>query len=297
MEKRDRENVSTEVAHSTEVAYYQKSLIREVIEVIVYAVAILFFVNGFVWQNFQIPTESMENTLLIGDHLTVNTFMFQNATPLEKRLFPFRAIRRGDVMVFKFPKDVRQDFIKRCVGMPGDRFEIIEDRIFLDGTPLQETYSFYKSYRDHGRDPNNSFRPVRYGEMKPGLENGDRFRKSVSLQRIRNDTVSNLGRFKQIDPESYRNVIRRLNRSDPDVIPEGFYLMMGDNRNLSADSRAWGLVPKELIQGRAWFVWWSYGEDEGSHELEGWARVWSYLRVPITFWTRTHWQESFTFIK
>jgi signal peptidase I len=81
------------------------------------------------------------------------------------------------------------------------------------------------------------------------------------------------------------------------VIPEGFYLMMGDNRNFSLDSRGWGLVPREFIEGRAYFVWWSYGEDKDSHTLTGWPLIKSYLRVPFTFWTRTHWQESFSRIK
>jgi signal peptidase I len=89
----------------------------------------------------------------------------------------------------------------------------------------------------------------------------------------------------------------RLDSTNSERIPEGFYFVMGDNRNRSFDGRAWGLVPRELLQGRAYWVWWSYGEDEGTHLRTGFDFILTYLRYPVTIWSRTHWRESFRRIR
>jgi len=275
----------------------QRSVFRELADVAFYALSILLFINVFVWQNFQIPTSSMENSLLIGDHLTVNTFVFQ-AKGWEKKVFPFRDVRRGDVVVFKYPRDIRMDYIKRCIGLPGDQFQIKQDRVYINGEPLDEAYAFYKKHGQIPRDPDNAYRPMDYDRLKPGLENADRVDKvTIDLRTIRYWTSRSLSIFKSIDQESYDKLKARLDASEPDRIPEGFYLMMGDNRNNSSDSRVWGLVPEELIQGRAWFVWWSYGEELNTQDAKGFDWVMTYLRVPVYIWTRTHIKESFTFIR
>ncbi len=274
-----------------------RSAFRELADVAFYALSILLFINVFVWQNFQIPTSSMENSLLIGDHLTVNTFMFQ-ARGWEKKIFPFRDIRRGDVVVFKYPKDIRMDYIKRCIGLPGDRFYIKEDRVYINDQPLEEEYAFYKKHGQIPRDPDNAYRPKDYDRLKPGLENADRLDKvTMDLRTIRYRTLSSLSIFKSVNPELYQKVKDRIDAAEPGRIPDGFYLMMGDNRNNSSDSRFWGLVPIELVQGRAWFIWWSYGEELNTQEAKGMDWIMTYLRVPIYIWTRTHIKESFTFIR
>jgi len=276
---------------------------REILEILMYGLALLVFFKTFSWQNFQIPTESMENNLLIGDHITSNNFVFKEAAPWEKALFPFRDIERGDVVVFKWPGDTRQDWIKRCIGLPGDRFHIEDDVVFINGERLEEAYPFFKT-PDAGddRDPENRYYPVGYREMKPGIDHAD-FRRHVTVDlpdliRLTKRTLAtSAADFRDRRREHYDAILDRLDSAQPGVIPNDFYLMMGDNRNRSHDSRGWGLVPRELIEGRAWFVWWSYGEDEGSHQLTGVDKVWSYLRVPITFWTRTRWSETFSLIK
>src|SRR5204862_1597888 len=105
----------------TTTAPFKKSVIREYFESIVIAVILALFVRTFIVQAFKIPTGSMENNLLIGDHLLVNKFIYgPTASPLERMLLPVTNIKRGDIIVFKFPEDPERDFIKRTIGLPGD---------------------------------------------------------------------------------------------------------------------------------------------------------------------------------
>ena len=304
MSKKDKKEKEEKSAEG-EVTY-QKGAVRELAEVLLYGLALLMFFRIYVFQNFQIPTSSMENTLLIGDHITANMFVFKNSSELDKKILPFREIRRGDVVVFKFPGEETQDWIKRCIALPGDRFQMIQDRVYINGEPLNEPYPFYKQERgpgDNDRDPNNRYYPLDYG-IEPGLDNADPMflqERTVTMEQIRAMTKRTLiERYRRRDgmnPDFLNGVLERLQASPPETIPEGFYMMVGDNRNNSYDSTRWGLVPQELIEGRAWLIWWSYGEDVGSHQLKGKDLIMSYLRVPITFWTRTHWEKCFDLIK
>lgn len=282
----------------------KKSVFRELGEILFYGLSLLIFFKTFVWQNFQIPTQSMENTLLIGDHITTNTFMFKSKASWEKSIFPFRELSRGDVVVFKWPGDTRQDWIKRCIGVPGDAFKIINDRVYINDEPLEETYTYYKNPAqannpvDTGRDPENKYRPMGYDELQPGLDSATfRHHQEVNLSVLKNQTLMMLREFKYIDQEEHDRLVARLKSAPDNIIPEGYYLVMGDNRNRSADSRVWGLLPIELVHGRAYFVWWSYGEDENAHEKKGAALVGKYVRLVYTFFTRTRWEESFRRIK
>ena len=120
---------------------FTKSTIREYFESIVIAVVLALFVRTWVVQAFKIPTGSMENNLLIGDHLLVNKFTFgPAASSLERALLPFRTIQRGDVIVFKYPEEPARDFIKRVIGLPGDTVELRDKKVSINGTPLDEPY-------------------------------------------------------------------------------------------------------------------------------------------------------------
>ena len=125
---------------------YRKSTAREYFESICVAVILALFVRTFVVQAFKIPTGSMENNLLIGDHLLVNKFVFgQTATGLGRALLPVRDIRRGDILVFKYPEEPERDFIKRVIGLPGDTLELRNKRVYINGTMLNEPYVHYLS--------------------------------------------------------------------------------------------------------------------------------------------------------
>ena len=123
---------------------YRKSTAREYFESICVAVILALFVRTFVVQAFKIPTGSMENNLLIGDHLLVNKFVFApTATAIEETLLPIDPIERGDIIVFKYPEDPERDFIKRTIGLPGETIELRNKKVFIDGTVLDEPYVQY----------------------------------------------------------------------------------------------------------------------------------------------------------
>ena len=120
---------------------FRKSTLREYFESIVIAVILALFVRTFIVQAFKIPTGSMENNLLIGDHLLVNKFVFGPApTAFERALLPIGTIKRRDVLVFKYPEEPERDFIKRVIGLPGETVELREKKVYVNGTALDEPY-------------------------------------------------------------------------------------------------------------------------------------------------------------
>ena len=122
-------------------ATFKKSTLREYFESIVIAVILALFIRTFVVQAFKIPTGSMEENLLIGDHLLVNKFFLgPTATGLERALLPIGAIKRRDVIVFKYPEEPERDFIKRVIGLPGETIEVKEKKVYINGQPLDEPY-------------------------------------------------------------------------------------------------------------------------------------------------------------
>ena len=119
----------------------KKSVFREYFESLAIAVVLALFVRTWVFQAFKIPTGSMENNLLIGDHLLVNKFVFApTMTRLERMLLPIDPVRRGDILVFKYPQDPERDFIKRVIGLPGETLEVRNKKVYINGKPLEEKY-------------------------------------------------------------------------------------------------------------------------------------------------------------
>ena len=130
---------------------FRKSVPREYFESIVIAVILALFIRTFVVQAFKIPTGSMEPNLLVGDHLLVNKFVFSpTSSAVERALLPTREVRRGDIVVFKFPADPERDFIKRVIGLPGETVELKNRRIHINGRPLDEPYAHYLPRQDGG---------------------------------------------------------------------------------------------------------------------------------------------------
>src|SRR6188474_693146 len=120
---------------------FHKSTVREYFEAIVTAVILALFVRTWVVQAFKIPTGSMENNLLIGDHLLVNKFVFgPEPTGFERTIMPVRDIRRGDIVVFKYPDEPERDFIKRVIGLPGETLELRAKKVYINDRPLDEPY-------------------------------------------------------------------------------------------------------------------------------------------------------------
>jgi signal peptidase I len=120
---------------------FKKSVAREYFESIVIAVILALFIRTFVVQAFKIPTGSMENNLLIGDHLLVNKFVYApTIAPFERALLPIGTLKRGNVIVFKYPEEPERDFIKRVIGLPGETVELRAKKVYINGTPLDEPY-------------------------------------------------------------------------------------------------------------------------------------------------------------
>ena len=123
---------------------FKKSTLREYFESVVIAVILALFVRTFVVQAFKIPTGSMENNLLIGDHLLVNKFVYGPApTGIERTLLPIGTIKRGEVLVFKYPEQPDRDFIKRVIGLPGETLEVRQKKVYINGQPLDEPYTHF----------------------------------------------------------------------------------------------------------------------------------------------------------
>ena len=123
---------------------YRKSTFRDYFETLLVTMILLNFARIFVFQNFKIPTSSMEDNLLVGDHLVVNKFIFGNGQWNPGGLFPFREIKRGDIIVFRYPQDPKTDYVKRVIGLPGDVVSIQHRKVFVNGQPLHEPYASYE---------------------------------------------------------------------------------------------------------------------------------------------------------
>jgi signal peptidase I len=150
----------------------KRSVFREYFESLVIAVIMALFVRTFVFQAFKIPSGSMEPNLLEGDHLIVNKMEFAPAaSALERAILPGRPIQRGDIVVFKFPKDPERDFIKRVIGLPGERLELRQKRIYINDQPLEEPYAHVRPV-EPGSAPGADLR-VNYGPVT--VPNGQYF--------------------------------------------------------------------------------------------------------------------------
>jgi signal peptidase I len=227
------------------------------IESLLGTIVIAVFVITFVVQAFQIPSQSMENTLLVGDYLLVNKLCYGGGG-LGDDLVPYQKIRRGDIIVFLYPVDPTQHFVKRVIGVPGDHLRLVNKKVWINGKPLDEPYVRYLE------PPNNLFRDnfPRTDIPAPGMEG----KWWLQMQKLVDD-----GEL---------------------IVPQGDYFVMGDNRDDSQDSRYWGFVPRENIVGRPLIIYWSVRDwDENpSPTLAGRLNHVAYAMThffQITRWHRT----------
>jgi signal peptidase I len=250
-----------------------KSVWREYFESAVVTVIMALFGMTFIVQAVKVPTGSMQNTITIGDHLLVNKFIF--APGSHPFFLPQREIKRGDIIVFKYPGDpnnlegdkrpdnlpFKTNYVKRVIGLPGDHVEVKGDRVLVNGEELPEHRI---TALDHEDDHN-------------------------TLEQENNkalDIINNPPRKAGESYNVYYSTNRTLDSGFNKIIPDGYYFVMGDNRNNSADSRVWGYVPRELVVGRAMFVYWSYDE---SKPTSG--------NFFLDFFRNSRWNRSGTMIK
>ncbi|MEO6259672.1 MAG: signal peptidase I [Thermoanaerobaculia bacterium] len=226
-------------------AIQKKSTAREYYEALLIAVIFVNFARIFAFQAFKIPTGSMEDNLKVGDHIIVNKFIYGPSGPLAAKLLPLRDIKRGDIIVFRYPLQPDTDFVKRVIGMPGDIVEVRDKVVSINGTPTVEPYVIHDD-------------PTIY-PPRPAL------------------------------PEPYRS----RDQFGPYTVAPDSYFAMGDNRDRSSDSRYWGTVPRSMIKGRAFMVYWSFEGTPPSPEAPFIERIKELASVGIHFFTRTRWERTF----
>ena len=250
-------------------ATFKKSTAREYFESLVITVILALFGTTFIVQAFKIPTPSMEDNLLVGDHLLVNKFVFGARGSIIDKILPLKDIRRGDVIVFKYPKDLTKHYVKRAIGLPGDRLKIVDKQLFVNDVPLSEPYKIHKSPPGSYADAFRDFFPPK---PHPGrvFRGGDE------------------------DPYWYED----YTKNGEIVVPPNHYFAMGDNRDNSADSRYWGFVPRELIVGKGLIIYWSYETDSDEYRRTDVVdRVQQITDLVTNFFAKTRWSRSFKIIR
>jgi signal peptidase I len=206
-------------------------------------IALVFVLRSFLFEPFKIPSSSMVPTLLVGDLILVNKFDYGIRLPVvNKKIIEVGNPQRGDVMVFKYPKDMSQDYIKRVIGVPGDKITYENKRLTVNGQPV--AYEAMDDYLDDER-------PVYHKQYLEKLQNAP--------HRILNmDGARPINLAAVEDFPHHENCTYSYDKFTC-IVPQGNYFMMGDNRDNSADSRYWGFVPDKNIVGKAVFVWMNFG--------------------------------------
>jgi signal peptidase I len=224
-------------------------------------ILLLLFGTTTLVQAFVIPTGSMEDSLLIGDHLLVDKLSYAPEGAISKYLLPYQDVERGDIVVFRYPIDLRQTFVKRIVGVPGDRLRVVGKELWVNGKKAEEPYVVYKSeYIDAYRD---------------------NFPSSPTSMQI------------------YEPAMRMLRENVEDsevIVPEGNYFAMGDNRDQSLDSRYWGFVPRENIVGKPLIIYWSY-DAPTAHLQDPGVSIAHLKDLALNFFTKTRWKRTFKLIR
>jgi signal peptidase I len=221
-------------------------------------VVIAVFVITFIVQAFQIPSPSMENTLLVGDYLLVNKLTYGGGG-IGDYAMPYRRVKRGDIVVFHYPVNPAQHFVKRVIGIPGDRVRLINKQVFVNGVAQREPYARFT------RPANDLFR----------------------------DSFPRLDIAAGETPEWWVQ-LRKLVDGGQLIVPQGNYFVMGDNRDDSYDSRYWGFVPQTNIIGQPLLIYWSVqdgdGENTAANSMTGKLAHFVYDLThlfQITRWNRT----------
>ncbi len=241
-----------------------KSIFREYLESLTVTLVMALFGMTFILQAVTVPTGSMQNTILIGDYLIVNKFIFNpGGNPLP--LLPMRDIQRGDIIVFKYPGNAvdpasdrsrglvkyQLNYVKRVIGLPGEKVEFKNNQVFINDQLLPE-------HRIIGDADDNvsALETKEFEERKPE----DKWNVYYSEQTVR--AVAS----------GMRLPTGRFNfgvEGKPMIVPENSFFVMGDARDDSDDGRGWGFVPRELVIGRAMFVYWSCDRSASNGSIAG----------------------------
>ena len=227
------------------------------------------FIITFVMQAFEIPSSSMEETLLIGDHVFVNREQFAPKSSWVGPLLPYREIHRGDIVVFLHPDPLQAGtyVVKRIIGIPGDRIHLRNGVVYRNGEELKES-----AYVRH-QDP---FEPNAYRDNFPAVPTSETY---------------------NVSDEWRDEMATHVDGADI-VVPPDHYFGMGDNRDVSLDSRYWGFIPKRNVIGRPMFIYWSFDTPDRQYLKTGWGdRLLFFGKVVIHFFDKTRWNRTLRVVR
>lgn len=225
------------------------------------------FIIAFMVQGFAIPSSSMENTLLVGDHVFVNRIEFAPATSWAKSMIPYDRIRRGDIAVFLSPKTPGLHVVKRIIGVPGDRIHLRNGVVYRNGQKLDEPYVLH--------DPGETFYAYR-----------DNFPSAAPPA------------FDSNIWDVWRASLPSFIEGEDIVVPPDSYFGMGDHRGVSLDSRFWGFIPRRNIIGRPMFIYWSFEASEEQYMGTSLGeRVAFVAHSIIHFFDETRWRRTLRSVK
>lgn len=235
-----------------------ETLVQSMLSIIV----IVLFVITFIVQAFQIPSESMEKTLLIGDYLLVDKVHFGHGG-ITSWLMPYSELKRGDIVVFHYPVDPSQHFVKRVIGLPGDHILLRDKTVYVNDRPIPEEYAVHVT-GDH-----NLYR--------------DNFPSDIDLTG-------------QVDPK-WRTELRQRLQNGELVVPPDEYFVMGDNRDHSLDSRYWGFVPRANIVGRPLLIYLSLRERQDTSSEGDNGKLVNSGRLLAHVWQFARWDRMFHLVR
>ena len=251
---------AAEPVRSQRVANNADDGTRNIIAEWTVTILLLLFGTTTLVQAFVIPTGSMEDTLLIGDHLLVDKLAYAPSGQLSKFFLPYSPVKRGDIIVFRWPSDIKLTFVKRVIGIPGDRIILRDKQLYRNGKKIDEPYKFHKtnfydSYRDNFPSSPNT-----------NVESG-------ALEMLQDHVVN--GEV---------------------VVPGNCFFAMGDNRDQSSDSRYWGFVPRQNIVGKPLIIYWSY--ETTTERLSSPSISLDHVKdLASNFFRKTRWKRSFQLIR
>ncbi|HSB12508.1 MAG TPA: signal peptidase I [Blastocatellia bacterium] len=279
---------------------FKKSVLREYFESAVVTLIMALFGMTFIVQAVKVPTGSMKNTIWIQDHLLVNKFLF-GPNHLGIPLLPQREIRRGDIVVFKFPKTPETNFVKRVIGLPGDtvEYDFRTNSVYINGQPLPERRIFVEP--QYNNDDASPLNPEQTDPDGQGAQWTVYYYQNdhESVAATFNDDNAQYGTRQPFKVPVKGEPVTDEIKNDPQLLRiydadnDGLYdsdqyFCMGDNRDNSLDSRFWGTVPRSSIVGRAMFVYWSI---DRSSDGEGSSNP------LLDFFTKSRWSRTGKFIK
>jgi signal peptidase I len=210
-------------------------------------ILVVFLLRSFLVEPFKIPSGSMIPTLLVGDFILVNKYTYGIRLPVANlKVLEVNEPKRGEVMVFRYPENPSLDYIKRVVGVPGDKVAYINKQLSINGQPVPMVPVSDYPYADAGLNyaPTKEYREDLSGHQHAILINPD----SVPVQ------LATVRQFPHREECEYNE------QGFICTVPEGHYFLMGDNRDSSSDSRYWGFVPERNIVGKAFMIWWNFSD-------------------------------------